>query len=95
MSDETPELDNQPDSSIWAWGLVESAVDGIVTIGELGLVEYINPVACTMFGYVPEEVLGRNIKMLMPDPFSREHDDYLRNYMRTGLQKVIGIGREV
>lgn len=95
MSDETPELDDQPDSLIWAWGLVESAVDGIVTIGEQGLIEYMNPAACTMFGYVPEEVMGQNIKMLMPNPYRIEHDDYLRNYMRTGLQKVIGIGREV
>lgn len=89
------ELEEDPDSLIWAWGLVESAVDGIVTIDEHGLIEYMNPSACTMFGYHQEEALGENVSILMPDPYRSQHDDYLANYLNTGHHKIIGIGRNV
>ncbi|MFP6596938.1 MAG: PAS domain S-box protein, partial [Candidatus Hydrogenedentota bacterium] len=95
MSQEEPTTDEQRDSLIWAWGLVESAVEGIVTIDERGVIEYMNPAACAQFGYKKEEVLGQNIRILMPNPYSDQHDSYLQNYISTGVQKVIGIGREV
>lgn len=95
MGDDNPINNETPKGHIWAWGLVESAVEGIATIDELGLIEYMNPAASKLFGYSLEEAIGKNIKMLMPNPYSREHDDYLRNYLKTGKQKVIGIGREV
>ena len=75
--------------------IVDTAVDGIVVINERGIIESINPAVTHMFGYVPEQLLGQNVKMLMPDPYHSEHDQYLRNYMMSGLKKVIGIGREV
>jgi len=71
-----------------------NAVEGIITIDERGLVELINPAAEKIFGYPAAEVVGRNIRMLMPQPFRREHDSYIANYLRTGEAKVIGIGRE-
>jgi PAS domain S-box-containing protein len=86
---------NQPESLIWAWALVESAVDGIISIDGAGIIEYANHSALKMFGYTQEEILGRNVKMLMPQPFQDRHDEYLKHYMQTGEKKIIGIGRDV
>ena len=75
--------------------IVETAVDAIVTIDERGLMESANAATERLFGYPRRELIGRNVKMLMPEPFSTEHDAYLRNYIRSGRAKIIGIGREV
>lgn len=75
--------------------IVETAVEGIITIDEHGTVDTMNPAACRMFGYVPAEVIGRNVSLLMPSPHRENHDGYLANYLRTGQAKIIGIGREL
>jgi len=75
--------------------ILEAAVEGIITIDERGIVDSINPAACRIFGYAPEEVVGQNVSMLMPMPDRVRHDDYIANYLRTGQAKIIGIGREV
>ncbi len=75
--------------------ILQTAVEGIITIDEQGIVDSINPAAEKIFGYRAEEVIGRNVSMLMPSPYREGHDDYLANYLRSGEARIIGIGREV
>ncbi|HVV56669.1 MAG TPA: PAS domain-containing sensor histidine kinase [Mucilaginibacter sp.] len=75
--------------------IIENAIDGIITIDERGIVESINPSACRLFQYSPEEVIGHNISMLMPSPDRENHDGYIARYQRTHEPHIIGIGREV
>ena len=92
-------MDNQPPSTpadeLKLRTLIETAPDGIVIIDRLGQVQTCNPACLRLFGYDPEDVIGQNVKMLMPAPYQEEHDSYLRNYHETGRRRIIGIGREV
>ncbi|MCQ6959232.1 PAS domain-containing sensor histidine kinase [Mucilaginibacter aquariorum] len=75
--------------------IIDNAIDGIITIDGRGLVESINPAACKLFLYTPGEVIGRNISMLMPQPYKSQHDEYIARYQHTREPHIIGIGREV
>ena len=75
--------------------ILETAVEGIITLDDGALIESINPAACRMFGYSPEEILGRSVSVLMLSPDHKNHDAALANYLRTGQARNIGIGLEL
>jgi len=76
-------------------GIVNTVVDGIITIDARGIVGSFNPAAEKIFGYRANEVIGNNIRMLMPEPYRSEHDGYLARYAAGGEPRIIGTGREV
>ena len=75
--------------------LLDACVDAVVIIDQRGTVETFNRAACRMFGYTEGEVVGRNVSILMPEPDSQLHDQYMARYLRTREARVIGIGRDV
>ncbi len=76
-------------------GIVDTVVDGIITIDGEGRIQSFNPSAERIFGYVSEEVIGRNVAMLMSVQDRDRHDRYLADYLTTGDAKIVGIGRQV
>ena len=74
--------------------LMEAAVDAIIIISREGIIERFNRAAEELFGYSEDEVVGKNVKMLMPEPHRSRHDGYLSNYRETGKAAVVGRGRE-
>ena len=75
--------------------ILDNVVDGIITIDRQGTVRSFNRSASTIFGYEAGEVIGRNVKMLMPAHIAAAHDGYLADYARTGIRQVIGRDRDV
>jgi len=75
--------------------ILDTAVDGIVTIDDKGIIESVNPALENMFGYRAEEITGKNVSLLMPLPFGEAHDGHIERYLDGGEPRIIGIGREV
>jgi PAS domain S-box-containing protein len=75
--------------------VVDTAISGVILIDARGCVLMFNPACEKLFEYTAAEVIGQNVKMLMPGPYREEHDGYIENFRRTGERKIIGIGREV
>lgn len=75
--------------------IVDNAIDGIIIIDDTGIIESINPSACILFDYSQEELIGKNISILMPSTDREAHDHYLKHYKETGEMHIIGIGREL
>ena len=75
--------------------VMSSVSDAILTINEQGLVQSANPAALRQFRYAEDELLGRHLSVLMPEIYHDDHREHFSNFLRTGLAKIIGIGREV
>lgn len=75
--------------------ILESSVEAMITINEEGIMEEVNPAARRLFGYSADEMIGRDVGILMPMPHSKEHNRYIAEYLRSGKARIIGIGREV
>ncbi|UCH73422.1 MAG: EAL domain-containing protein [Rhodospirillales bacterium] len=84
-----------PDREEFLQGIIDTVVDGIVTIDQLGLIRDFNPSAALIFGYQPSEVVGKTLTMLMPEPYRSEHHGYVERYLATGKSTVIGKRREL
>ncbi len=85
----------EKDEALKLEAIIKSASDGIIIINDEGIIELINDAACTLFNYESSELLGKNINMLMEHQHASQHNQYLKNYLNTGIKKIIGIGREV
>lgn len=75
--------------------ITNAVIDGIITIDENGTLQSLNPAAARIFDYPAEDLIGQNVKVLMPEPHHSNHDGYLAHHRQTGEQRVIGTLREV
>ena len=83
------------DSEARAHAVLDTTVDGVITIDDRAAIQSFNPAAERIFGYRAAEVVGKNVSLLMPEPYHDQHDQFIRSYLETGRRRVIGIGREV
>lgn len=83
------------DYAIKLQSVIDAAIDGIITIDSHGNIETINTAALSLFQYESEDLIGQNIKILMPQPHRSGHDGYIKNYLTTKKPQIIGTGREV
>ncbi len=84
----------EEDAARWL-AVFDAVVHGVITIDHEGLICSVNQAGQLMFGWTEAELLGQNVKMLMPSPDHERHDGYIRSYLKTGQRKIIGVGREV
>ncbi len=78
-----------------AKAIFSAAADGLITINDRGIVQSFNPAAEALFGYSSDEIVGRNVNVLVPSPHREQHDHYIQRYLQTGEAHIIGIGREL
>src|SRR5664279_5449734 len=75
--------------------ILDTVPDAMVVIDIRGVMQSFSAAAARLFGYTPNEVIGKNVSMLMPSPYREQHNGYLERYLRTGERRIIGIGRVV
>src|SRR3712207_4449049 len=75
--------------------ILETVPDAMVVIDEQALIQSFSAAAERLFGYRPDDVVGQNVRILMPQPYREQHDGYMHRYLTTGERRIIGIGRVV
>jgi len=75
--------------------IIEASTDAIITIDSAGIIQLFNPAAEKYFGYHANEIIGKNINLLLPSPHQMQHDGFIQNYIKTNEAKIIGKGREL
>jgi two-component system sensor kinase FixL len=75
--------------------LAETSREGIIIASTTGVIQFVNPAIEKLFGYTRRELIGEFVNRLMPREHSLAHDDYMKNYMQTGVAKIIGSGRQL
>jgi PAS domain S-box-containing protein len=88
-------LSRAESSEAHARAVIDNVLEGIITADENGVIESFNPAAERIFGYAADEMVGRKINLIMPEPHRSRHDDYIAAYLRTGEARIIGRGREL
>lgn len=99
VKEKTRELENSKlqleKSKAYLSGILHHMVEGVVTINDQGIILSINPEAEKIFGFTSQEICGKNISMLMPEPYAKEYDQYIKTYLENRKATIIGINREV
>ncbi len=75
--------------------IVDTMIDGLITIDQNGIIQSFNPAAEILFGHKARDIIGKNVNILLPEPHQSRHNQYLKKYLETGEENIIGIGREV
>jgi len=75
--------------------ILNDIADGVITIDKHGIIQSFNYAAETIFGYRANQIINKNINVLMPEPYSAQHDQHIRKHLKTGKKSILGIGREV
>lgn len=92
---DTPNSADQASAASVLQAILDTTVDGLITIDARGRIIAFNKACERIFGYAADEVRGRNVSCLMPEPYHDEHDGYLERYHNGGEARIIGKGREV
>lgn len=88
-------MKNIQESTHYLNAILVNSLDGIITINSRGIIKSYNKAAERLFEYQAEEVIGKNVNMLVPSPHKEQHDQYLNNYLESGIKKIIGSSREL
>ena len=94
-TDPAPKPDALANESALLRSILETVPDAMIVIDHRGIIQSFSRAAERLFGYLPAEVCGHNVKLLMPSPYREQHDGYLTRYLTTGERRIIGIGRVV
>ncbi len=93
--DQHPSRFNSSEYELLLDAVFRSAIDGIIVINAEGTIEMVNQAAANLFKYTSENMVGKNVSLIVPSPHKGQHDHYIKRYLQTGEAKIIGIGREV
>lgn len=95
VTHEADAIENFESSEKRLAAILDATVDGIISIDSRGVILSANRAAEQIFQYRESDIVGKNVSVLMPEPYRDEHDDYVNRYLQTGERRIIGIGREV